>query len=55
MYVIQFTRKEDEYEKWFTQEYQNLEKAVRVYEEYSKYERYDQVRLMAVIQSVSKK
>ena len=54
MFIIQYTLSEEECEKWITEEYHALNDALFAYETYREDEKYDQVRLMMVIQSVYK-
>lgn len=54
MFIIQYTLAEEEYDKWITEEYHALNNALFAYEAYYEDEKYDQVRLMMVMQSVYK-
>lgn len=54
MFVIQYTLAEEEYENWITEEYHALNNALFTYEAYSEDEKYDQVRLLMVMQSLYK-
>lgn len=54
MFIIQYTLSSEECEKWITEEYHALNNALFAYEAYREDEKYDQVRLMMVMQSVYK-
>lgn len=54
MFVIQYTLSKEDDEKWITEEYRALNNALSAYEEYCEDEKYDQVRLMLIMQSTYK-